>query len=86
MSPAGRITPLDILYGHSNSIKDGNTYMAHRCGFTQSSLSNALKQSGYGSVAAMRRAKSFDLWVIASKSNRTEDEMRLLAMEHFPKQ
>jgi hypothetical protein len=85
ISPAGPITPLDILYGHSNSIRDGNTYMAHRCGFTQRSLSNVLKQSGFGSVATMRRAKSFDLCAIASKSNRSEDEMRLLAMEHFPK-
>jgi ubiquinone/menaquinone biosynthesis C-methylase UbiE len=83
-SPAGPITPLDILYGHSNSIQAGNTYMAHRCGFTQRSLSNSLKQSGYASVAALRRAKSFDLWAIASKNKRTEDEMRLLAKEHFP--
>jgi ubiquinone/menaquinone biosynthesis C-methylase UbiE len=83
-SPAGPITPLDILYGHSNSIKAGNTYMAHRCGFTQRSLSNLLKESGYCSVAAMRRPKSFDLWVIASKSNRSEEEMRLLAKGHFP--
>jgi len=83
-SPAGPITPLDILYGHSNSIKDGNTYMAHRCGFTQRSLSTVLKQSGYSSVAAMRRAKSFDLWAIASKSKRTEEEIRLLAKDHFP--
>jgi len=85
-SPAGPITPLDILYGHSNSIKDGNTYMAHRCGFTQRSLSPVIKQFGYISVATMRRAISFDLWVIASKNQRTEDEMRLLAKDHFPKQ
>ena len=85
-SPAGPITPLDILYGHSNSIKDGNAYMAHHCGFTQRSLSNALKQSGYSSVAAMRRPQSFDLWVIASKGNRTEEQMRLLTKDHFPGQ
>jgi len=85
-SPAGPISPLDILYGHSNSIRAGNTYMAHRCGFTQNSLSSALKQSGYSSVAAMRSPKSFDLWVIASKKNRAEDETRLLAKAHFPGQ
>jgi predicted SAM-dependent methyltransferase len=85
-SPAGPITPMDILYGHSNSIKDGNTYMAHRCGFTQRSLSTVLKQSGYSSVANMRRPKSFDLWLIASKNKRTEDEMRLLVKDHFPGQ
>ncbi|NDE55167.1 MAG: SAM-dependent methyltransferase, partial [Actinobacteria bacterium] len=26
----------------------------------------------------------FDLWALASKSVRTEDEMRALAGEHFP--
>jgi len=83
-SPAGPITPLDILYGHSNSIKDGNAYMAHRCGFTQRSLSMALKQSGFSSVATMRRPQSFDLWVIASKSKRTEEQMKLLAKDHLP--
>jgi len=85
-SPAGPITPLDILYGHTSSIRDGNTYMAHRCGFTQSSLSTVLKQSGFGSVAAMRGPQSFDLWGIASKRRRIEDEMRLLAKDHFPGQ
>lgn len=83
ISPAGPITPLDILYGHSSSIQAGNTYMAHHCGFTQRSLSAVLKQSGYSSVATMRRAKSFDLWAIASRNNRNEDEMRLLAKKHF---
>lgn len=83
-SPAGPISPLDILYGHSNSIKDGNTYMVHRCGFTQRSLSTVLKQSGFGSVAAMRRPQSFDLWAIASKRTRAEDEIRLLTKDHFP--
>ena len=84
ISPAGPITPLDILYGHSNSIRAGNTYMAHRCGFTQRFLSTVLKQSGFSSVAAIRRPQSFDLWVIASKGNRTEEQMRLLAKDHFP--
>lgn len=84
ISPAGPISPLDILYGHSNSIKAGNTYMAHRCGFTQKSLSNALKQSGFSSIATMRRPKSFDLWAIARKNKKAEDEMRCLAKDHFP--
>jgi hypothetical protein len=86
ISPAGPIIPLDILYGHANSIKDGNTYMAHRCGFTQRSLSQLLKQSGFCSVATLRRPQSFDIWVIASKNKRAEEEMRLLAKEHFPEE
>ena len=36
-SPAGPITPLDILYGHRPSIANGNHFMAHKCGFTAKS-------------------------------------------------
>jgi predicted SAM-dependent methyltransferase len=38
-SPAGPITPLDILYGHRPPMARGNLYMAHRCGFTEKVLS-----------------------------------------------
>jgi hypothetical protein len=31
-----------------------------------------------------RGAPFFDLWAVASKSNRSEDEMRTLAGQHFP--
>jgi hypothetical protein len=41
-SPAGPITPLDILYGFRPSIAQGNTYMAHRCGFTEKVLRGTL--------------------------------------------
>ena len=34
-SPAGSINPADMLWGHSNSIKEGNEFMAHKCGFTK---------------------------------------------------
>jgi SAM-dependent methyltransferase len=83
-SAAGPITPLDILYGHSNSIQDGNTYMAHRCGFTKSSLTNALTQSGFTTVAAMRRLPYFDLWAIASKGPLSTEQISRLTEQHFP--
>lgn len=41
-SPAGPITPLDILYGHGASLAAGHHYMAHRCGFTLKTLTTAL--------------------------------------------
>src|SRR5665213_540831 len=37
-SPAGPITPLDMLFGHSDSIASGHLYMAHKTGFTCASL------------------------------------------------
>ena len=83
-SPAGPIAPLDILYGHRPAMARGNLYMAHRCGFTQSVLAATLKASGFASVASMRRSgPNFDLWALASKSARSEDEMKQLAQTYF---
>jgi predicted SAM-dependent methyltransferase len=85
-SPAGPISPLDILYGHRPAMAQGNLYMAHRCGFTQKVLSGTLQSSGFKSVATMARGRApyFDLFAVASKSTRTEPQMRELAQLHFP--
>lgn len=84
VSPAGPIAPLDILYGHRPAMAAGNLYMAHRCGFTQKVLQATLQAAGFAHVATMRRtAPAFDLWAAASKSKRSEDEMRALAQLHF---
>jgi len=42
VSPAGPISPIDILYGHRPPMARGNLYMAHRCGFTQKVLDGDL--------------------------------------------
>jgi len=85
-SPAGPIAPIDILYGHRPQMAQGNLYMAHRCGFTQKVLDGTLRASGFRSVASLARGKApfFDLWAVASKSPRSDDEMRTLALAHFP--
>lgn len=85
-SPAGPIAPIDILYGLRSSMMQGNLYMAHRCGFTQKVLSGTLRSCGFKSVATMARGRApfFDLFGLASKSERTEAQMRELAGLHFP--
>lgn len=85
-SPAGPIAPLDILYGHRPHLARGNLYMAHRCGFTQKLLVGTLQASGFATVASFARGKApyFDLWALASKSARSDAEMRTLARAHFP--
>jgi predicted SAM-dependent methyltransferase len=82
-SPAGPIAPLDILYGLRTSMAQGNLYMAHRCGFTQRVLTGTLQTAGFASVAAMSRKGHFDLWALASKSARSEAEMKQLAQTYF---
>jgi len=86
VSPAGPIAPLDILYGHRPAMAKGNLFMAHRCGFTQKVLTGTLQAAGFQSVAALARSRApfFDLWAVASKSVRGEDEMRALAKAHIP--
>lgn len=83
-SPAGPIAPLDILYGHRASMARGNLYMAHRSGFTQKVLVATLQAAGFKSVASLCRPNQFDLWALASKSERGETEIRALAAERFP--
>lgn len=86
MSAAGPIAPLDIIYGYRPSMQQGNLYMAHRCGFTETVLMATLEGSGFGRVAACQRgAPCFDLWAVASKQNLDESSIRQLAFEHFPR-
>ena len=85
-SPAGPIAPIDILYGHRPSMSRGNLYMAHRSGFTQKVLGGTLRSVGFQTVATKSRGRApfFDLWALASKSQRSEAEMRTLVALHFP--
>lgn len=85
-SPAGPITPLDILYGHRPHLSSGNLYMAHRCGFTLKVLSATLRTAGFASVAGLRRPSFFDLWAVAVKGSLQDEELRNLAGRHFPKE
>lgn len=85
-SPAGPISPLDILYGHRASLANGNLFMAHRSGFTRTVLDGTLRAFGFATVATMRRgaAPFYDLWAVASKSQRSDEEMMVLVRDHFP--
>jgi SAM-dependent methyltransferase len=63
-SPAGPITPLDMLYGHRASIARGEKYMAHHTAFTDTRLARLLLEAGFSAVNT-RRAPGFDLWAVA---------------------
>lgn len=64
VSPAGPITPLDILFGHQASQEQGDYYMAHRTGFTAERLGRKLTEAGFAEVR-VRQGNSFDLWAVA---------------------
>lgn len=65
-SPAGPITPLDMLFGHQASIEKGHKYMAHRTGFTQNLLRSKLIEAGFHEVRVMK-GRFYDLWAIGIK-------------------
>lgn len=73
-SPAGPISPIDILYGHRGFIASGNIYMAHKCGFTYSVLCKVFYEAGFIKTFGGPRAEAYDLWLIAFKSQVTDQE------------
>jgi len=82
---AGPIAPIDILYGWRGPMAAGNLFMAHKCGFTLKVLLATLTQAGFLSSAGMERGRApyFDLWAVASKKERSQQEMQELAALHF---
>ena len=65
-SPAGPITVLDVLYGYSVEIEQsGQDFFAHKTGFTQKSLNNALQRAGFSKMYSV--AGAFEINAIAFK-------------------
>jgi SAM-dependent methyltransferase len=73
-SQAGPITPLDMLFGHSASIAQGQIYMAHHTGFTSETLGRRLAHCGFSEVFAKKGA-GFDIWALALMPNAARDEL-----------
>jgi SAM-dependent methyltransferase len=73
-SPMGAIAPLDILYGHRPSLARGNSFMAHRTGFTGTTLGTALVAAGFAAVMIQRDLASYSLTAIAFRTRPDTDE------------
>ncbi len=65
-SPAGPIYPLDILYGFRPAIVSGNSFMAHKTGFTPASLGKAVLESGFA-IANIAEDTGYGIWIKAYK-------------------
>jgi len=66
-SPAGPISPLDMFYGFRPSLANGNTFMAHKTGFTMESLSREFMNSGF-QWAKYAKDTGYSLWIKAYKN------------------
>lgn len=84
ISPAGPISPIDILYGHREFIANGNEYMAHKCGFTYTSLSDSFFASGFSGVFGGSRPLNFDLWLVAFKQKHSDEKLGQIASAFLP--
>lgn len=77
-SPSGPITPLDILYGHGDSLARGFHYMAHKTGFSGKTLSEQAQQAGFPAIGVRSRPRLLDIWLLALKSPATDEDVRAL--------
>lgn len=66
-SPAGPITPHDVLFGFGRDIAKGRSAMAHRCGFTPSAMVACLRDAGFEEFVVIRRS-NFELAAVAHNS------------------
>jgi SAM-dependent methyltransferase len=82
-SGLGPVSPLDMLYGFRPAMAKGNLYMAHHTGFTLKSLGNACVGAGFAKFFGFRRPKKHDLWGIATKLRKTDQEMRELGKNYL---
>ncbi len=60
-SAMGPVTPLDMLYGHQASVAKGESFMAHKTGFTASVLRAALRRAGFEKVLIDRSGGALEL-------------------------
>jgi SAM-dependent methyltransferase len=65
--PEGALTPLDIVYGMGEWIAEGNEFMAHKTGFTASTLERKLRQTGFAEVEVERSRREIALWASARR-------------------
>lgn len=77
-SAAGPITPLDVVFGHQHSVQHGNHFMAHRTGFTSTTLGQALHDAGFHEVR-VHEGDYWDLWAVASMPHTRADLFNQLA-------
>src|ERR1700683_1430484 len=83
-SPAGPIAPIDILYGHRDYVARGHIYMAHKTGFTYSTLYKAFFQAGFKFNVGSARPRNFDLWIVAFKQLLSNEAAMKIAVNYLP--
>ena len=84
-SPAGPITPLDIIYGHIADIARGETYMAHKTGFDLDSLGAAFKAASFAYFYGIRIPIYCELWMIGFKTLTNKEKAKQMVRAYCGK-
>lgn len=80
-SPAGPISPHDVLYGFGKEIeRSGQDFFAHKTGFTLKTLRRALEKAGFVNIRAATVPNAFELRALAFKGEPTADQRRSLGL------
>ena len=66
VAPSGPITGLDMYYGYAQALREGNLYMAHKCGFVSQTLKEVFVKGGFTKVE-IKRLAPYNLMGIAIK-------------------
>ena len=82
-SPAGPISPIDILFGNRKAIAEGNEYMAKKGGFTYSVLNGVLYEAGFKARYGGRSKKGWELTLVAFKQEKSQEEIEKIASPFF---
>ena len=83
-SPMGAVTPFDILYGHRETTINSNIFMAHKSGFTYSLLDRVFSEAGFEARVGGRRPEGFDLYLVAFKQKKSDEELTKIATPFLP--
>lgn len=65
-APSGPITGLDMIYGYAKALREGNLFMAHKCGFVAETLQSAFDNVGFSKVQT-KRMINYNLMAVAVK-------------------
>ena len=78
------VTAFDILFGHRETTADGNVYMIHKGGFTYFVLDKAFYEAGFKVRVGGRRPDACDLFLVAFKQKKSEEEVKKIALPFIP--
>jgi hypothetical protein len=80
-APAGPIRVIDVVYGWGPEIEQsGNEFFAHKTGFSQKSLHEALHAAGFTEVWNAPPFSPYELRALAFKRPSTPEQRRLLGI------